>query len=589
MVLLSSFSLVAFAAISFNTPLVETLPAEWKWLAQGIQFLDSVCFPLFFYLFPDGQFVPAWTRWLVFGVALEWGTMIFFPNLPPPLAALSALGFFLLVGSMVLAQVIRYRRVSNQAQRQQTKWVVYGIAVALSGFLVLLGLFVFLFPQLEPFTQLIPFTIGDLLLLLIPCSISFAVLRYRLWDIDLIINRTLVYGALTASIVGIYALVVGYFGLAFQVSGSPVVSILATGLIAVLFQPLRSRLQGQVNRLMYGERDHPYAVITRLGKLLETTMAPDAILPTSVEAVARALKLPYAAITLKQEDEFVLAASYGTVKDELVHFPLVYQAEQIGELLLAPRGPSERFTPADRALLGDLARQTGVAAHAVRLTADLKHLTMTLQEARERLVTAREEERRRLRRDLHDGLGPTLGHLTLQLDGVHDLIAQDPASAQAQVIQVKTHVQDALEDIRRLVYELRPPVLDELGLVTALREQAAQYHPTSGLAVTVEAGAALPELSAAVEVAVYRIALEALTNVVRHAQARTCRITLTVTDALILDIEDDGQGLPDNLKAGIGLLSMRERAAELGGTCVLEVGPERGTRVRARLPFPKKE
>lgn len=395
------------------------------------------------------------------------------------------------------------------------------------------------------------------------------------------------YGALTASIVGIYALVVGYFGLAFQVSGSPVVSILATGLVAVLFQPLRNRLQRIVNRLMYGERDDPYAVISHLGKLLETTLAPGAILPTTVEAVARALKLPYAAITLKQEDELVIVASYGTVKDDRVRFPLVYQAEQIGELVLAPRAPSERFTPADRALLGDLARQTGAAAHAVRLTADLKRLTMTLQEARERLVTAREEERRRLRRDLHDGLGPQLAHLTLQLDGVHDLIGQDPS--EAQVTQVKTHVQDALDDIRRLVYELRPPALDELGLVTALREQAAQYHPTSSLAVTVEAPAALPELSAAVEVAAYRIALEALTNVMRHAQARTCRIILTATDALVLDIEDDGRGLPDRLKAGIGLLSMRERAAELGGTCVFEAGATGGTRVRARLPLLKKE
>ncbi|MBV9228664.1 MAG: sensor histidine kinase, partial [Chloroflexi bacterium] len=482
----------------------------------------------------------------------------------------------------------RYRHVSNQAQRQQTKWVVYGITVALVSFFGLTLFFGVLFP-VEPLSELLPFTVVYLFLLCIPLSIGFAILRYRLWDIDLLINRTLVYGALTASIIGIYALVVGYFSLAFQVSGSPVVSILATGLVAVLFQPLRSRLQRLVNRLMYGERDDPYVVISRLGKLLETTMAPDAILPTTVQTVARALKLPYTAIALKQEDELVIVASYGTAKDELVHFPLVYQAEQIGELVLAPRGPSERFAHADRALLGDLARQAGVAAHAVRLTADLKRLTMTLQEAREQLITAREEERRRLRRDLHDGLGPTLGHLTLQLDGVYDLIAQDPPSAQTQVVQLKASVQEAMNDIRRLVYALRPPALDELGLVTALREQATSYQHRNGLAVTVEAKAPLPDLPAAVEVAAYRIALEALTNVVRHAQAHTCRIILTATDALILDVEDDGRGLPDSFKAGIGLLSMRERAAELGGTCVLEAGTEGGTRVYARLPFPKKE
>jgi len=238
-------------------------------------------------------------------------------------------------------------------------------------------------------------------------------------------------------------------------------------------------------------------------------------------------------------------------------------------------------------LLNDLARQAGVAAHAVRLAADLKRLTIDLQHSREHLITAREEERRRLRRDLHDGLGSTLGHLTLQLDGVHDLIAQDPCAAQAQVARLKGHVQNAMENIRHLVYALRPPALDELGLVTALREQAAHYTSADGLTVTVEAPDALPPLSAAVEVAAYRMSLEALTNVVRHAQAHTCHITLAVTDDLLLDIVDDGCGLPNALQSGVGLSSMRERAAELGGTCRIEALPSGGTRVQARLPLAK--
>jgi len=275
------------------------------------------------------------------------------------------------------------------------------------------------------------------------------------------------------------------------------------------------------------------------------------------------------------------------LKGELTHLALLYQTEQIGELLLAPRGPGESFTPADHVLLADLARQAGTAAHAVRLTADLKRLTMDLQGSRERLVTAREEERRRLRRDLDDGLGPTLGHLTLQLDGVSDLIVQDPSAALAQVAQLKALVQGTMADIRQLVYALRPPALDELGLVTALCEQATQYHQVGGLQVTVEAQTALPPLPAAVEVAAYRIALEALTNVVRHAQAHTCCIILTLSDALLLDILDDGRGFPHTLRAGVGLASMRERAAELGGTCVIEARPEGGMRVHACLPLPK--
>jgi signal transduction histidine kinase len=444
-----------------------------------------------------------------------------------------------------------------------------------------------LFVPIDPLTNTLGQMLSTLLLLFFPLSIGFAILRYRLWDIDLIINRTLVYGALTASIIGMYTLVVGYFSLAFQIYGSPFVSILATGLVAVLFQPLRNWLQQLVNHLMYGERDDPYQVLSRLGSRLEAMPSPETILPTIVETVAHALRLPYTAIRLKQNDELEIAASYGSSKGELVHLPLVYQTEQVGELLLAPRAPGESFTPADRVLLNDLARQAGVAAHAVQLTADLKRLTIDLQHSRERLITAREEERRRLRRDLHDGLGPTLGHLTLQLDGVSDLISQDPSAAITQVAQLKANVQDAMNDIRRLVYELRPPALDELGLVTALREQAAQYHYANGLKVMVEAPASLPLLPAAVEVAAYRIALEALTNVVRHAQARTCRIILTVGDELVIEIVDDGQGLPGMFQAGVGLLSMRERATELGGTCVVEARSGGGTCVHVRLPLSK--
>jgi hypothetical protein len=210
---------------------------------------------------------------------------------------------------------------------------------------------------------------------LIPISIGIALLRYRLWDIDLLINRTLVYGLLTASIVALYVLVVVGLGTVLQAQGNLGISLLATGLVAVLFQPLRTRLQRAVNRLMYGDRDEPYRVLSRLGQRLEATLAPEAVLPTIVETVAQALKLPYAAITLKRGEEFLPAASYGSAGEELVRFSLVYHSEQVGELLLAPRAPGERFTPADRTLLEDLARQAGIAVHAVRLTADLKRLT----------------------------------------------------------------------------------------------------------------------------------------------------------------------------------------------------------------------
>src|SRR5919112_5621636 len=316
---------------------------------------------------------------------------------------------------------------------------------------------------------LIGYTFLYAAMLLIPLSIGFAILRRRLWDIDLIINRTLVYGALTASVAALYVLVVGALGQVLQVSGNLIVSLIATGLTAVLFAPLRDRLQCGVNRLMYGERDEPYAVLSRLGQRLEAALAPDEVLPTIVEMTAQALKLPYAAILLKQNGEFVTAAQYGTLVGEPVRLQLVYQTELIGQLVLAPRAPGEAFTPSDQRLLDDLARQAGVVVYSVRLNADL-------QRSRERLVTTREEERRRLRRDLHDGLGPTLAGLTFGLDAARNLlIHEEPKDADTLLDELKGQTQEAVLDVRRLVYGLRPPALDDLGLVTAIQEQAASH------------------------------------------------------------------------------------------------------------------
>src|SRR5262249_52540129 len=192
-------------------------------------------------------------------------------------------------------------------------------------------------------------------------------------------------------------------------------------------QPLRGWLQRGVNRLMYGQRDEPYAVVARLGRRLESTLAPEAVLVAIVETVAQALKLPYAAILLKQGERFTPAAVYGSPVEGPRPLPLAYQAEPVGQLVLGPRQRGETFTPADRHLLEDLARQVGLAAHAVRLTDDL-------QRSRERLVTAREEERRRLRRDLHDGLGPALGSLTLQLDTPRILFKSHPSPPHAFLV-----------------------------------------------------------------------------------------------------------------------------------------------------------
>ena len=601
MALFVSLSLVTFGVATFSGTLDYSAGGflVWQLLVLFLLFFGNISPIIFFYIFPDGRFVPRWTR-VVAVVIIVVGLCRFFFTNTPFYQWFSPYGFALFILSLaigVFAQIYRYFRVSGAVQRQQTKWVVFGITIAAVG--SQLSQLVLPLLPLPPITlALVANTIYYLSLLFLPLTFGIAILRYRLWEINILINRTLVYALLTLCVVCLYILIVGSLGVVFQTRGNLLISLIATGLVAVLFQPLRARLQRSVNRLIYGDRDDPYAVLSRLGQRIEVTLAPEAVLPTIVETVAQALKLPYAAITVKRDEEFMIAAFYGAKSSDLMHIPLIYQAEQVGELLLAPRAPGEAFTAADKRLLNDLAHEVGVAVHAVRLTSDLNRLTIDLQRSRERLVLAREEERRRLRRELHDGLAPTLAALALTASNAGDLIPTDPAAAVAMVNELQNEIRATVGNIRHLVYELRPPALDELGLVAAIRERAVQLSSLnqadnghngapSRLQVQVEAPESLPPLPAAVEVAAYRIVQEAITNVTRHAQARACVVRLSLNGVLQLEILDDGIGLPAERKAGVGLLSMRERAAELGGSCVIEKRNEAGTRVCARLPVTK--
>jgi len=549
-----------------------------------------------FALFPDGRFVPGWTRWLTVAY-LVWQVPFCLPSnapfsivhWPPLLVTTLLLG---LVGPLGFAQLYRYRRVSTPIQRQQTKWVVFGMLVgALMDLATLLSLLIF--PSLTQSSTahalyaLYSEITVPVIFPLIPITIGVAILRYRLWDIDLLINRTLVYGLLTTSIIGLYLLVVVGLGTLFSALGNLFLSLLATGLVAVLVHPLHQRLQRAVNHLLFGERDDPYGVLACLGSRLEATLTIDRLLPTIVETVAQALKLPYVAITTRHQRENVFAASSGEARahESLVRVPLVAHSEQVGDLWLAARAPGDSLTPADLRLLHDLAPQIAVAVQAVQLTAELKQLTADLQQSRTRLVTAREEERRRLRRDLHDGLGPMLASLTFKIDAARNLLNQDRERADRLLENVRQQAQEAITDIRRLVYDLRPPALDELGLLSALREQATSSQ-TPGLQIIVDAPESLPLLPAAVEVAAYRIAQEALTNVVRHAGAQQCLLGLHLQDrVLTLQITDDGKGIAPGHHIGVGLLAMQERAVELGGKCTITAGPSRGTTIQVSLPL----
>ncbi|MBO0780970.1 MAG: GAF domain-containing protein, partial [Ktedonobacteraceae bacterium] len=477
----------------------------WK-LALLVPFLvGQVTFLAFFFLFPSGRFVPRWSFWLVLLSALYWFVMFFVPALDS-----SPLGFLMIpfLLTAVVAQMYRYRRISTFRERQQTKWVIFGFVLAILCF-ILSRLLVFVLPPAVLNSQVAGNLLGGgsvyLALMLIPIFLGIAILRDQLFDIDLIINRALVYGTLTGCVVGFYVLVVGSLGTLFRTGGNLLISLVATGLIAALFQPLRSWLQRGVNRLLYGLRDEPYMVLTRLGQRLKTTLDSDAVLPTIVATIKEALKLSYAAIEVKEGTTTMLMASTGSLPaHEALRLPLTYQSEPVGTLLIAPREHDDTLTPADLRLLDDLAHQIGIAVHTVRLTSDLQALTRDLQRSREHLVTAREEERRRLRRDLHDGLGPMLSAVMLKVGLVRTLYQRDPATTDALLNQLESEIGLVIADIRRLVYNLRPPALDELGLSGAIREYAARLGGEAlALKITVETPTSLPLLPAATEVAAY--------------------------------------------------------------------------------------
>jgi signal transduction histidine kinase len=460
----------------------------------------------------------------------------------------------------------------------------------------------------------------------IPIAASIAILRFRLYDIDVLINRTLVYAALTGCVVGLYVLIVGYLGSYFHATGNLVISLVATGLVAVLFQPLRERLQTGVNRLLYGERHDPYGVLSRLGERLEGALYTDQVLSTIVTAVAEELKLPHVAMWLVDGDTVRLGAVAGSPPEEVavrdpealaalqgaaeglspanlgpsspfasvlarqrigLILPLSSRGELVGALCLAGRQRDEPFAPVDLRLLRDLARQAGTAAQAVRLTLALQSSLDELRQSRERLVAAQEEERRRIQRDLHDGLGPTLASVRVRIEACIDLArSNDSAGLVDDLERLDNVVGQATADIRRLVHDLRPPALDQLGLVPALQRYVERMSRDSGIDVQLVTNVA-SEIAAAAEVAVFRVTQEALVNVQRHARASQVCVELMQEDnALVLKIEDDGIGLPTAVVAlGTGLASMRERAELLRGTLGVGRGQNGGTAVVLRIPL----
>jgi signal transduction histidine kinase len=487
-----------------------------------------------------------------------------------PLTILPAIATFTALPILLL---LRWRRAPAEDRR-----VLRGFAAVMS-FIVVANLVVWVIPEALGGQPLLPWSVAAILGLPFPALVAAAIIRHRAFDIDVVVRRSLVYGSLTLAVVATYALTAGALTAALGGGSGFASSLLATGVAAVVALPLRDALQRGVSRWVYGDRDEPVQAIRRLGERL-ALVADHALVPgVVVDTVADALRLPYVGLELTNGSAARLVAERGARPAQLIDRPLTFQGRAVGRLLVAPRDPADPLSAADLRLLDDLSQHVAVAADAARLTDDLRA-------SRERIVTGREEERRRLRRDLHDGLGPALAGIGMRAEAAQALLHEDSAAAARLLGELHAESAQAIAEIRRLVDGLRPPAIDEVGLMGALRLAAERLRAPGAPAVTVEAGGPLPLLPAAVEVAAYRIAVEGLTNAIRHAGATTVRLRLDAAADLTVIVEDDGHGAAAASVAGVGIASMHERAAELGGSCDVQTRPGGGTRVVARLPLP---
>lgn len=542
--------------------------------------------PLVLLFFPDGRLPsPRW-RWaaalslgatglavLVF-LTVPWGSQSSGGPLPgsdlplPPVPdqvwrAAIAVTPALLVPSLFVPVAAFVRRFwgSSGIRRAQLRWML--MAALLNGVLILTPLVV------DGLPLDLTFVVS---LLAIAAAVLVAVGRYRLYDVDPVLGWTLLYGSLAIAVVAIDVPV--FVGLGALID-EPVAAVLAAAVVAVVYAPLRARTRRWVSRVLTG-RAEPYDVVSALARRLEESVGPDELLLEVARVVSASFRSPYVRVELDRADGRTVVVEHGTPRDDVVVLPFTYREASIGRLALVPRTgapPSE----SDQRLLADVVRQAAAAVRATALTEELQH-------SRERMVTGVAEERRRLRRDLHDGLGPTLAAAALKIEAARNLAVRDAGAARDALDQVRGDLATVLGDVRRLVHGLRPPALDQFGLAEALRQEGARFRE-GGLAVRVEARGDLSRLPAATEVAAYRIVCEALVNVARHAGATGCEVRLTVTESeLEAEVIDDGRGVRPGALVGVGLLGMRERAEELGGRCTVAAAETGGTRVHAVLP-----
>jgi signal transduction histidine kinase len=555
-------------------------------------------------VFPDGRLPgPRW-RWLAW-CAVAAAACLFLGNVLSPTSNESQLARW----HSPFGLPVRYGHVADVLSAAGVLLAVAAAAGAIAGLVTrwrrggrlvrqqLLLLAVATWPPALVFlailvTNGVPGWIFGVVLLALPVAIAVAILHHGLYDLRRAAHRTLLWLTMSAVVVGIYAAVVITVAALVPDHHAWWPPALAAALAALALIPLRDKLQRGVTRVVYGRWHEPYEILAGLGERLEAAADIDRLLDAAVAELTTGLDLRE--VSVRDLDGTVVtgtgdaapgvvqaaaaAVPAGTIAGAgpgTASIPLLAYGTPVGSLTY--RAPDRPLSAAEDRLLHDLARQLGAALHARLLRQDL-------QRARERLVVAREEERRRLRRDLHDGIGPALAGLTLKTETARALLPPGSDGASGQLHDLSEEIRRTVVDVRRLVEGLRPPALDELGLAGACAQAVDRLTAGSGLAASVQASDDLPALPAAVEVAAYRIVVEAVTNTVRHARARHCRVSMTCTPAgLTVEVTDDGTGPAAAGQPGHGLAIMRERAEELGGTVTVRDGSP-GVTVQARLP-----
>lgn len=474
-----------------------------------------------------------------------------------------------LLGSLVpvLWTVHRYR-VGDADNRRRLRWLVWAGSVVL---LVGIG------------GLLLPSAVGGVLMLIAVTTTTVAVtvgiVRPDLVDVDRLLGGTALYAVLAAVVVAVDLAVLAATGLLLDgVLSERASLILALLVTTAIYLPLRAQLWRLGRRLFFGNRGDRYGVLSALSARLEETDDEPGHQLTAVAALlADTFRVASVGIEVRQLDGTTATATSGPVPAEVQELPITYRGEDVGLLRLPAGGARARLTTRDQELLADVVRQTVLAARNAELARDL-------QRSREQLVLTREEERRRIRRDLHDGLGPALGAVGLRLDTARNWLRRDPDRAEELLVTGRNEIAATLADVRRLVHELRPPALDDVGLIGALRQLVEGLSTEGGPQLRIESSD-LGALPAATEVAIYRIVAEGLTNVVRHAQATGAVAAVSRSEGgVLIEIIDDGVGIAAETVAGVGLVSMRERAAELGGRLEISCPDGGGSAVLARLP-----